>query len=217
MSSIVDFAKREAILLDLDGTLYTKERFPEVFTEMEEATGERVRNAYAAPSSALAYAALLDDKRRLGCHSKSETLEKVHGITLAEMNRWREARTFPERYLSEDGRLRATIQHLARHFRLVLGTNNAPGLARRILDALRVPKEIFEHILTSEDVGHAKPEAAFFLRVLELTRLPAQAFVSVGDSEASDLVPAQKLGMGIYLVATIEDFYRLAEVDRSAS
>ncbi len=214
MDPLAVFRSRAAVLVDLDGTLYTPADYPAYFDEMDRVTGRRVREALGAADDRDAFERLVREQRRLGLGSKSATLDRVLGIGLAEMNRFREAETHPERHLRPDPRAHETLVALRRRFRLVLGTNNAPGLARRLLGALGIPGGIFDFVLSSEDLLVAKPEPAFFHAVAERMGLPPDAFVSVGDSEASDLAPARELGMGSYLVTTMEDFYRLALAER---
>jgi len=210
MEALEVFRGRKGILFDLDGTLYCSTANADYFREVDRITGLRVQRYYGTHTPEEAFARLERDQERLGYRSKSESLERLFGIGLAEMNRWRERLTEPERYIAQDDRLREVLRDLAARFVLVLGTNNAPRLTRRILEVLGVPASSFRSILTSEDVGAAKPEHGFFLQAAAAAGLAPREMVSVGDRSPSDLEPAVALGMGAYRVRSIDDVYALA-------
>jgi putative hydrolase of the HAD superfamily len=205
-----------AALFDLDGTLYRPEDYPEYFRSMDLVTGERVRALYGAASAREGFERLEADRIRQGLPSKSAALQVLHGISLSDMNRWRERHTRPEDHLRRDPRLGATLQGLSERILLGIGTNNAPGLARRILAALGLGPELFAFVQTSEDCGAAKPELRFFEAACERFGLPPQAVLSVGDTPAQDLEPAARLGMPVLLVRAMADVYRLHEVPPEA-
>jgi FMN phosphatase YigB (HAD superfamily) len=138
-------------------------------------------------------------------------MERACGIPLAQQNRWRERHTRPRSFLAEDPLLKEALEGLASRFVVVLGTNNAPGVTHEILRALAIPAALFEGIYTSEDLGAAKPDPAFFAGILRVTGAGPSEIVSVGDRPASDLDPAARMGMATYLVRTVDDVYRLRD------
>lgn len=209
MDRLDAFRGRRGVLLDLDGTLYCGRHHLGYLAEVDRVTGLRVAPHYGGVTPEAAFRLLQRDQDAAGCRSKSEALERLFGIGLAEMNRWRERWTRPEHHLRPDPLLLEALRALAGRFELVLGTNNAPGLTRSILEILGVPEGTFRALITSEDVGAAKPEAGFFRAAAAAVRCTPGEMVSVGDRPEADLEPAARLGMGTYLVQSIEDMYAL--------
>lgn len=207
------FAGRRAILFDLDGTLYGGPTAAAFLAAVDRISGMRVRHLIGIEDPIAAFAAL-DAMRGPGTTfaSKSDVLERRFGISVAEMNRFREWHTRPQDFLVPDARLAALLQALAATRTLVLGTNNSPALARTLLATLGVDAGVFRMIQSSEDARCAKPEPAFFHRILKALSLPAETVVSVGDREDSDLAPARALGMGTWHVTDRADLFALEEL-----
>jgi putative hydrolase of the HAD superfamily len=203
------FSGRKGVLLDLDGTLYCNHACRPYVEEVDRITGMMLLDRYETEDPKEAFRRLQSDQDSRGYRSKTEALDKLFGISLAEQNRWRERWTSPQDFLRPDERALQTLQHLSRSFVLLLGTNNTPVVTRRVLEALGIPEKIFSLLRSSEDLGAAKPEERFFRGIVRDSGIAAEDLVSVGDRAVSDLAPAAELGMGTYLVETIEDFYRL--------
>lgn len=204
------FRGRRAILFDLDGTLYGGPHYEAYLVHADDVTGLRVRARTGVREPGPAFAAL--ESLRLGdpsLRSKSDVLERRFGIGLAEMNRFRERFTDIESHFRPDPRAAALLRGLAGRFRLLLGTNNAPRLARRILAALGVDPSVFVGVMTSEDAGAAKPDARFFNAAASRLGVPLAEIVSVGDRPESDLEPAAALGAGTWRVGSPADLYAL--------
>ena len=211
------FRGRRGILFDLDGTLYDAGAYSAYFEATDRVTGLKLLGCYGVDDPEAAFERLERDRRAGGHPSKSAALEALHGIGIAEMNRFRERHLHPEDLIRPDPRMARVLTALADRFTLVLGTNNAPGLMLRILACLGVPPEAFHRMLTSEDVGSAKPDPAFFAAVAACAGHEARDFVSVGDRLESDLEPARRLGMGTWLVRSPEDVYALERARPDAS
>ena len=200
------FSGRTAILFDLDGTLYGGPDAEAWFAEVDRVLGTRVAHHFAASDGMAAFRALGQRmEREPAIRSKSEALTRWFGISLGEMNRFRERQTAPEEFLRPDPAVAALLARLAGRFRLVLGTNNSARLARRTLRCLGIDEACFAALVSSEDAGVAKPEAGFFRHVVGVTGFPPGAIVSVGDRADSDLVPAAALGFGTWQVRDRSD------------
>jgi FMN phosphatase YigB (HAD superfamily) len=204
------FRGRRAILFDLDGTLYGGPAYEAYLRHADDVTGLRIRGRTGVADPAGAFAAL--EALREGdpsLRSKSDVLERRFGISLAEMNRFRERFTEIEAHFRPDPRAARLLNGLRTRYRLLLGTNNAPRLARRILAALGVDPNVFVGVLTSEDAGAAKPDARFFHEAARRLGVAPGEFVSVGDRPESDLAPAVALGAGAWRVDGPDDLYAL--------
>ncbi|WP_160330387.1 HAD family hydrolase [Sphaerimonospora mesophila] len=69
---------------------------------------------------------------------------------------------------------------------------NQTTKAGELLRGLHLPVDA---ITTSEEWGVAKPDSAFFDRVVELAGVPPEETVYVGDHPANDVVPARAAGL----------------------
>jgi FMN phosphatase YigB (HAD superfamily) len=201
----------EVILFDLDGTLYCAADYPEFVAHMDEVTGSRLRGAYQADSDRDAFEALVLEQRRLGFRSKSDALATLFGFDLASMNRYREERTQPERFLRSDPALVALLGEMSHSYRLILGTNSTEKLAQRILRVLGLPAGLFELIIDSEEAGVAKPDVGFFRYLLGRCPVAPDRWLSVGDRPEADLIPALKLGMSAWHAQSTRDLRQLWE------
>lgn len=65
----------------------------------------------------------------------------------------------------------------------------------KILPALGINKKIFTHILSSSMVGAPKPALDGFKKMIELSKLPPEEILYIGDGLEKDIVPAQKVGL----------------------
>lgn len=205
---------RAVLLFDLDGTLYGIEEYGDFAGHMDEVSGRLLVDRYGVADSREAAEALARDQRRYGLPSKSAALERLHGISLAEMNRHREAHVRPGDFLEPDPEMDATLALLQASYDLVLATNSTKLLAEKVLGCLGIDGSRFRLIVDSEEAGCAKPEPGFFLYVLGLHPAPAARWLSIGDRPASDLEPARNLGMGTWLVRSPRDVVLLAEGHR---
>ncbi|WP_204357822.1 MULTISPECIES: HAD family hydrolase [unclassified Streptomyces] len=75
--------------------------------------------------------------------------------------------------------------------RVVVAGNQSPK-AGTLLRALDLPADL---VATSGEWGVAKPEPAFFQKVLEVSGAPAAQTLYVGDHPANDLAPARAAGL----------------------
>jgi phosphoglycolate phosphatase/putative hydrolase of the HAD superfamily len=208
---------RAAILFDMDGTLYTHDEYMRLQLELpvrrlarlkgkslDEMNAEiaHYREAYAASHGGRAIS--------LG------NVFAAFGVPIAESVRWREELYEPERYLSEDKKLRITLEklaapHPAGRSRLAVITNNPVSVARRTLAALGIG-EYFTALVGLDTCGVSKPHEAPFLKAAELCGACAADCLSVGDRYDIDIALPLELGMGGILASGVQDVYALPEL-----
>jgi phosphoglycolate phosphatase/putative hydrolase of the HAD superfamily len=133
------------------------------------------------------------------------------GISIQVSVEWRNELIQPERFLSNDEKLRGVLQELSRGFSLGVVTNNPVGIARRTLRVLGV-EELFSAIIGLDTTLESKPSVLPFQAVCAQLSCEPPRCISIGDRYAVDIVPALELGMGGILVEAVEDVYRLPEV-----
>lgn len=87
----------------------------------------------------------------------------------------------------------ALLQQLSQHYALGIIANQGAGLQER-LQNWNIAQH-FRVVISSHDVGVAKPDTAIFEKALAQTNCPPQAACMIGDRLDNDILPAQKLGM----------------------
>jgi phosphoglycolate phosphatase/putative hydrolase of the HAD superfamily len=201
--------KIAAFLFDMDSTLYTNEEYArtqidlpverlaalrgKTFAEMRAEIGE-CRERWAAAHQ--------------GKNISLGNLFRSFGISIEESVRWREELYEPERYLTRDPALRASLAALAPRYGLAVVTNNPVSIARRTLACLGIA-DLFPVVVGLDTCMVSKPHEAPFLKAAELLACPPSACVSVGDRYDIDIALPLELGMGGILVDGVEDVYTL--------
>ena len=150
---------------------------------------------------------------------KKQSLSNIltgFGISMEENVRWRNEIYEPEKFLSEDPRLKQTLKELSSFYILGVVTNNPVLIAGKTLSALGVG-ECFSVIAGLDTCMIAKPHEMPFRKFSELSHCPPGTCVSIGDRFDVDLDIPLKMGMGGILVDGVEDVYELAGVLISGS
>lgn len=81
----------------------------------------------------------------------------------------------------------------ARGYRLGIIANQNPGLEKRLEDwGLR---QYFDVIVSSAEIGYAKPDREIFEKAFEMAGCTAEESVMVGDRLDNDMLPAKEIGM----------------------
>jgi putative hydrolase of the HAD superfamily len=98
------------------------------------------------------------------------------------------------------------LDHLQTMVPVVLITDGNPRIQRAKIAALRLESRL-DHVVISDEIGGRaarKPNAAPFLRALQLLGMPPVDVVHVGDRPAKDVAGAQAVGMRCLRVRTGE-------------
>jgi len=88
----------------------------------------------------------------------------------------------------------ALLERLAPRYRLALATNGSSAMQRAKLAAVRIAA-CFQVIAISQEVGSAKPAAAYFHHLLAALGCEPAAALMVGDHPANDIVGAAACGL----------------------
>ena len=192
----------KALVFDMDLTLYTNHEYAKFqIDSLIKRLGE-IRG--------LSFAEMKQEVEKAKNKSFSFTLNS-YGITTEEIALWRNEILEPAHFLNEDSRLKDTLKKLSEFYFLGLVTNNPVLVARKTLAALGVI-EFFPVIVGLDTCLAAKPSEKPYLRFLELTSLPCETCVSIGDRYDVDLDIPLKMGMGGILVDGVADVYKLPEI-----
>lgn len=176
------------ILLDLDGTLYSREDAFWSWIEME------LRAAQASERLDRERVARLDQRGRGDKRALLDYLDSVF--------RWRQ--TEQERLLrfqkgiGEAVRLAPgvteSLTRIAGRFKLGLISNGTGGTQRAKLKALTV-EALFDPVVISEEVGLRKPDPRIFELAITDWRVSPGSVLFVGDDPIADISGAKAAGM----------------------
>ena len=187
----------KAVLFDLDGTLYDRDRlasalFPEQYAAFaDELTGisqERfLREVYE-----------MDDHGYGPKEAGYRTLVQSWGLEPALAERlvvhFRESYD-RHCYLMDD--VRSTLDELRRRrLKLAVVTNGPSVLQRRKLAVLGI-EQMFDAILVSEEEGVRKPDAGIFQRALQRCGIGPREALFVGDHPIADIEGAHNAGLRV--------------------
>jgi phosphoglycolate phosphatase/putative hydrolase of the HAD superfamily len=130
------------------------------------------------------------------------------GINTEEIALWRNELIEPALFINQDLRLYETLKELSKFYIFGLVTNNPVLVACKTLAALGVT-EFFPVIVGLDTCLVSKPSEKPYSKFLEITSIPNELCVSIGDRYDVDLDIPLKMGMGAILVNGVEDVYEL--------
>jgi putative hydrolase of the HAD superfamily len=198
-----------AIIFDMDGTLYTSD---EITKQFAAAAYYTLAKADKIP---LARAQKRIEERRAELKAKSG-FPTPYTLTLRSFNipidLWhKENINFfdPRDYLHKDDKLKQALTKLKKDFCLVVMTNNNRVQTDRVLEGLELIG-LFDRVYTYNSFEILKPDPVFFKRSVAELGIKPETCLFVGDRYDVDLRPAKELGMQILEVKGPKDIYGLA-------
>jgi FMN phosphatase YigB (HAD superfamily) len=198
----------QALLFDLDGTLYTNAGYAAFQEEVLVARLARERGEGLEATRALIMRMRAErEAAGLGRTSLGRLFGAL-GIGHETSVAWRVEGIEPRDWLGPDRRLDASLAELAERYALAVVTNNPRAVGEKSLQALGV-RARFLAVVGLDDSLVSKPAPEPFLRAAALLGAEPGRCVSVGDRYDVDLVPALELGMGAILVEGVEEVYGL--------
>ena len=185
----------KAVLFDLDGTLYDRDR-------LAAALFEEQYDAFAADLRGLSRERFLRDAHEMDDHGYGVKEDGYRTL----VRRWRLDEALAERLvahfwdrydahcqLSDD--VRGALAELrARGLKLGIVTNGVSTRQRRKIAALGLATA-FDAILVSEEEGVRKPDAEIFRRALARCGVAAHEAMFVGDHPVADVEGAHRAGL----------------------
>jgi putative hydrolase of the HAD superfamily len=185
----------KAVLFDLDGTLYDRDRLAAELFEQQYAS-------FASELRGVSRERFMLDVLAMDAHghgpkeSGYAALGESWGLDAALTSRLL-AHFFESYdrhcYLTDD--VRRTLDDLrGRKFKLGVITNGGSAMQRRKLAALGIDRG-FDAILVSEEEGVRKPDAEIFRRALARLEVEAGEAMFVGDHPVADVEGAHRAGL----------------------
>lgn len=198
----------QAIVFDLDGTLYVSHAFEQIVWESvsryagellgvsETAGGERIK----------------ETRERLTVERGTvQTLAvaiEVLGGTVPEMHRRFAEELEPQQFIQPDPRVKPLVDQLGERYVSWLLTNNNQTLTDKILACLEL-EQSFQRVITINDTWRPKPDQTVLDQVLAELALPSEAVLFVGDRYDIDLRLPEQQGCPILLTRTIDELMQL--------
>lgn len=184
-----------AIIFDLDGTLYPMtKRFKPMFALF----------SLPHPLRLPGYMKLRDSFRGEARNSGSEIMAEINKkieetFKIKSGQKWQEKEFYPAFYATLSAtRKRPELDKLLKSlhdkkYRLVVLSDFGNVWER--LTALDIDTSLFEHLLSSEDLGGFKPHTRPFEQTLKILNLPPEQVLMVGDREETDGDGARAMNM----------------------
>ncbi|WP_027344349.1 HAD family hydrolase [Hamadaea tsunoensis] len=183
-----------AVVFDLDGTLYPRERY--VDPTLDVIARGLVELHGLTPAAARDRVAELRRRMAGNWDATSTTGFMIaEGVDPARWSAYRSRHLDIAAGLSRDEELVAAVRRLSGHLPVALLTNNTRTLAGRILAKIGFPDGVFTAVVGAEDTGaQPKPSPAAFGIVLDRLGVGAPGTWSVGDRYDIDVAPLERLG-----------------------
>jgi HAD superfamily hydrolase (TIGR01549 family) len=199
-----------ALIFDMDGTLYRSDGLDRQYADAVDAYIAERLDVSKAEARELFNAKRVALAGQLGRTPTTTGTMQALGFDLEDWTAWRDGFVRPEDFLGRDEGLRAVLTELRKRCRLAVVTNNSSEMARRTLVAIGI-EDLFEHVLTIQDLGLVKPHPDIYRGAAERLGVPPGECMSVGDRPAVDLEPAAEAGMQTFLVTGPQDIAKLRE------
>lgn len=186
----------KTLVWDVEGVLY--KTCPEMMEELENTFIKHIAknlNLNTKKAEELFRTNLLKYK------SKGLTYKKL-GLedTLNEVKKEIANLNVEERFINEDTKLQKTFQELSNYAHVIFSNQPFQSVSI-VLKQLGLNENIFEYILTSDDIITPKPNPEGFRNVLKFTNLPPDNHLYIGDRLEVDIIPAESIGMKTLLVS----------------
>ncbi len=158
---------------------------------------------YMSPEAAVLYKSTMVHKADLGQIGLEDVLEHLSGVTGVSAAQLK-AEFWS--YVKIDPEMVALIEDLRKTYRTALLTNAIKPFVREVM-AKHDLERLFDIILVSAEEGIAKPDPAFFLRMIEKLGLPAGECLFIDDNIVN-VETAKLVGMKAVLFEGVETLKR---------
>ncbi len=107
-----------------------------------------------------------------------------------------------ELYILAEQNIPEILQKLAERLPISVFSNIR---LENVLPDLEIKTQWFTHILSSADVNNPKPALDGFYKMVELSNLPANQILYIGDNVEKDVLPAKAVGAKAGLIYSFSD------------
>jgi putative hydrolase of the HAD superfamily len=202
----------KALVFDLEGTLYNSKELANewrmrVFKLIKEKTGKSDEEILKE------FQKIVEELKGQGFRRPpvSDIVDRM-GISRADFYKAIDSVDASE-FLKPDSELRETMEYMKGKWKIAMLTNLSRKSTLSILNALGLDSNLFEPLITANEMEKGKPDPEPFRRIIKALGLKPSSIMMVGDSASSDLAPAKKLGMKTTLVSEKEIPTPLADME----
>lgn len=204
----------EAIVFDLDGTLYVSEPFNDTVDDAAAAYVADIRNITRIAALDLIRQTRLELQRRHGTIQTLTIVCETLGGNIRGLHRALAEELKPELFLVKDERVIELLSLLSKQFQLYLLTNNNRTMTDRILELTGIDPSLFQAVITIEHSWTPKPNSALLDDIMQMVALPPEKVLFVGDRYDIDLKLPAELGCPVQLCTTIEQLLELSALKK---
>lgn len=205
-------AEMQAILFDIDSTLYTNAAYAYEQVDVQLRHFAEIRGlAYKEAKAKIDAYRQNWAKEHGGAKTSFGNTLAAFGIPIEESIRWREKLINPADYLEYDAKLVETMEELAQNYKIAAVTNNPLAPAKKTLETLGVIS-FFDEIVALDTCCVSKPHRLPYETAAKNLSVSIEKCLSVGDRYDIDLAVPLEMGMGGILVSGVEDVYTLPEI-----
>ncbi len=109
------------------------------------------------------------------------------------------------KYYKPDERVYGTLKLLKAQYPISIFSNVKQAKILSLLKILGIDPKWFIYLLTGDDVPERKPALDGFYKIIELSNVPPNQLLYVGDRVKADILPAKSVGMQSALVWSKSD------------
>ena len=205
-------AEMQAILFDIDSTLYTNAAYAYEQVDVQLRHFAEIRGlAYKEAKAKIDAYRQNWAKEHGGAKTSFGNTLAAFGIPIEESIRWREKLINPADYLEYDAKLVETMEELAQNYKIAAVTNNPLAPAKKTLETLGVIS-FFDEIVALDTCCVSKPHRLPYETAAKNLSVSIEKCLSVGDRYDIDLAVPLEMGMGGILVSGVIDVYELPEI-----
>lgn len=102
--------------------------------------------------------------------------------------------------IAPDALAQSALKELSQLIPVSLFSNFKPEKIAQVLELLDIPRTYFTHILSGDDITKRKPDLEGFRKMVDLSAIPANQILYVGDRVKVDIIPAKRIGMQTCLI-----------------
>lgn len=204
--------KSEALIFDIDGTLYSNAKYMKAQTDCQIRRFAETRNLDLKKARKM-IKSYREEWAKLngGKQISMGNVFKDMGVPISESIAWRKELIDPARYLKADKKLCDALANLCASYKLICVTNNPVSVGRKTLTVLGADP-FFSGVLGLDTCGISKPDVKIFDLAAKQAGVSVDRCISIGDRYDIDIAVPLEMGMGGILVDGVRDVYTVLNV-----
>ena len=155
------------------------------------------------------YAKIVGEQDMSKAEEEYKTLYKQYGTNAAVFRSLGKSSSFwqdtfdelnIEKLLQPDPIVAETVEQISQQLPVSIFSNFKKDQILSFLKHLEIPATYFTHILDGDAITVRKPDLEGFRKMVELSGVPADQILYIGDRVVADIKPAKQVGMNTCLI-----------------